>query len=195
MMPNFTKSVVASGDDGYAIFSGGFNNAGTTMLAGQDDPGGGSLEVRAFARFTSVTIPQYSIITAASITFYNTSYGGPAGNVYLLGGFNGADNPAAPTTKDELWALAFATGYINVNNPGTGTVTITGLATSFQNVVNRSGWVNGNAAIFFMIDNGSTGDRKWVIGTYDGSYAASISIDYIIPGGGEPVSVTPYMMV
>lgn len=194
-MPNFTKSVVANGDDGWARNDGSFSSTGTTMFAGQDDPGGGSQECRAFARFTGVTIPQYSIVTAASITFYNTSYGGPAGTISLTWGFVAADNQAAPTDKAGVWALSYSTGSSGGTDPGTGTVTLTGLATSAQNVFGRAGWANGNALVFLLKDNGGSGDRKWVLGTYDGSYAASISIDYIIPGGGEPVSVTPYMMV
>lgn len=187
-----TKNVAASGDDGYGGNWGFFDNSGSGMLAGQDDPGGGSQARWSFARYTGVPIPRSSKINSCSVTFYNTSYGGPAGNVYLYGGFVAADNQAAPTTKDELFALGFTTGYVSVNDPATGTVEITGLAASFQNLVNRDGWVAGNAAVFLLTDNGSTGDRKWVIGTYDGSYAALLSVDFT-PPGGEPVSVTPFM--
>jgi len=193
-MATFTKSVSAGADDGFASADGGFDNANALVYHGQDDPGGGTHEQRGFHRWTNITIPPKSTINSASVTLYNCSYGGPAGNIYLYVGFHAADNPSAPAAYADVWALSFA-GSIAANNPGTGTVTISGLASSLQSVVNRAGWASGNALIFFNTDNGSTSDRKWLTGSYNGGYYDYLSVDYTPPPGGNPVSVTPYIMV
>lgn len=193
-MTTFTASVAAGGDDGWGDAGGAFDSGSAYVLHGQNDTGGGSKECRGFHRWTSVNILPKSIINSASVTFYNCSYGGPSGNIYLYIGFHNADSPAAPTSKAEVWALSFA-GSITANNPGTGTVTITGLASALQSVIDRAGWVSGNALILFNTDNGSTGDRKWTTGSYNGGYYDYLSVDYTPPPGGEPVSVTPYIMV
>lgn len=176
-MTAFTKSVSAAGDDGYAESGGGFNNTNAYVMVGSNDPGGGAQTVHGFYRFTAITIDRLSPINSASVTLYNCSTGGPAGNIYTYQGFVAADNQAAPTDKAGVWALSLASGYVTVNNPGSGTVVISGLATSLQSVIDRTGWANGNAVVLKLQDNGSTGDRKWTPGAYSG-YAALLSVDY-----------------
>lgn len=191
-MPIFTKSVAATGDDGHG-WAGGVDLTGTNIIQGQDDPGGGTHALKSFLRFTVVDIPPKSIINSGKITVYNASYGGPAGNVYLYGGFMDVDNPSAPTDWAGISALT-QTSAQAYNNPGTGTIDLTGLGAGLQTIVNRAGWALGNAVIFSNIDNGSTGDRKWLFNSYTGATPALLTIDYI-PPGGELVSITPFMMI
>lgn len=182
-MTTLTKSIAAGGSDGYAEADSAFSNTNTYVMQGQNDSGGGSHEVRGFYHWTNITIPPSSIINSTQVTWYNASYGGPAGNVNIRGGFVAADNPSAPTDKAGVWALSLASGYVDRTNPGTGTVTVTGLGTSFGNVIARSGWASGNSVIFLWIDNGSSGDRKWVTGSYEGGYYTYLEVDYTPPGG------------
>ncbi|WP_118976201.1 metallophosphoesterase [Taibaiella koreensis] len=140
-------------------------------------------------RFTNITIPPGSVIQNAYIQFSTKGDKNPVlGNAYLS--IQDADNPAtfggnfnitsrARIADSVLWpgstSSTWGTSSAGVAGPDQKTPE---LKTLVQAVINRSGWVSGNALVFFI--TGPDGVRN--ANSYDnpplGSGAAKLVIQY-----------------
>lgn len=178
-MPTFTATVNASANDA--------DQAGSTM-----DITGSALNANSATqyvgyRFTNVTIPAGSTITAATLNVevYSGSYDDPDVTIYA----DDSDSAAAfTTTANDISGRTqtTATTAWNATAIGTGIKTTPDFKTSVQEVIDRAGWASGNAmAIIYKGNSGSAiRTRAWDAGT--GS-PAEISITYTAPaGGGQP---------
>ncbi len=112
-----------------------------------------------FVRFPAVTIPKDAIIETAYVRFIAYDYGTvePC-NVNCH--FNDVDDAVAPTTGEEAIALALTAAvawdsipYWTQGLPYSSPE----LKTIFQPIVNRAGWVSGNAAQIVFKNNASAG--------------------------------------
>lgn len=150
-MANFTPAAV--GDDGFWKPSASwFQNAAGYLGLGNS---GGSYH--GFIRFPNVTIPSGSLITAAELKIKCSA---PSPNVVCRTRtyFNAADNPSAPGNLAACEALSLTTNYYDaVVSPmgATETLTLTLPVALLQEIIDRPGWVGGNALLAVVKDNGS----------------------------------------
>lgn len=150
-MANFTPAAV--GDDGFWKPSASwFQNA-----AGYLGLGNSSGSFHSFIRFPNVTIPSGSLITAAELKIKCSA---PSPNVVCRTRtyFNAEDNPSAPGDLAACEALSLTTNYYDAVVSPMGaidTLTLTLPVALLQEIIDRPGWVGGNALLAVVKDNGS----------------------------------------
>jgi hypothetical protein len=137
-------------------------------------------------RFLAVAVPQGATITSATLTLIVGGAAVGAGTGASLGVWKGvaSDNaPAwtttAPNTGSRTTASVTALGSTTLETSRAHTVT-----SIVQEIVNRAGWVSGNAMAFAGDPTGAThycGFYDYVDNT---SKAATLSITYASGGGG-----------
>ncbi len=96
-------------------------------------------------RFTNVTVPQNATITSATISFYVDSVNNSVANSCSVK-LQAADNPL--TFAATKWNISLRPTTVNGGSFGastTGWNDSTDISAAVQEVVNRSGWVSGNA--------------------------------------------------
>lgn len=139
-------------------------------------------------RFTSVTVPKDSTISSATITLQASALVGTITNVHSVFYGEAADNPdvfgsgrlpsgVSPTTASATW------------NPSAWTTDTTyslTVTTIVQELVNRAGWVSGNAMAF--TGNGNTSSSTSYASAYESSGGgvhtfATLAIDYVDAAG------------
>lgn len=135
-------------------------------------------------RFTNITIPQGATINSATITFRGTLGAGPVGNTVksLIKGI-AEDNTAAwsstsrpsqrtKTTASVVWDFTIVTPPASKT-----TVDFTSVV---QEIINRAGWVSGNAMGIVIEDNASTAGNFQSFEYYENqpTLTAEISINY-----------------
>jgi hypothetical protein len=184
--------VGASADDCYTRWDGSawqFSTTSNYQSVGWGDSssyakrGGG-------IRFTNVTIPQGTTITAAYLTF-RCNYANSGANCLTkikgeasdnaapfsdYSNFSGRSRISASVNWDNIPAWSSDTDY---NSPDISSI--------IQEIVNRPGWASGNALVIFWddFDDRSThAIGNWRAAySYDGSttYASKLHIEYEIP--------------
>lgn len=143
----------------------------------------------AWFRFTSVTIPKNSTISAATLTVYASVSGSGTvvNNIYG----EAADNSAVITVDDTIGSRSFGTvgaNSWNMSNPAAGgdPIISSDIADVIQQVVNRSGWASGNALLLRVVTAsiGAKGSSRTIRTLDNGSTpkAAVLSITYSPPG-------------
>jgi hypothetical protein len=146
-------------------------------------------------RFTNVTIPKNATIVNARIQFESDSGNTAAANFtirahaadnapgFTTAAFNASSRPT--TTASTAWAPGAWSG-IGVSGPAQLT---SNFASVLQELVNRPGWVSGNAAAIII-----TGTGKRTAESFDGggqAAAAELTVSYTVaPGGDAPPSVS-----
>ncbi len=155
-----TFSVTSGADDGY--WTGvGFNNSLLSIAIGDSN---------GFMRFSNVTIPQGATITSAHVELigYNNF---PDANVDTRIYANDIDNASAPTTRAEAESASLTTASVAWNDLpiwSSGLVVDTpDISDVIQEVVDRSGWISGNAMMVLLIDNGSTANNNRYATAYE----------------------------
>lgn len=150
-MPTFTQEVTVSANDGWGSSAGGgsFQSTGATYLGKSDLDGSGDTGELTWCwwRFTNVTIPKNSTVSAAYLELTASSNAQRTHNLAVRVGPEAADNPAAPTTGPDLFARTL-TNYVEWNLPATspnGEYQTPSLATPLTSHFARSGWASGNA--------------------------------------------------
>ena len=177
-MTTFTKRVVAGGDDGYAYDSGTFNSNLAYFVIGHFD----DASQQAFCRFTNVTIPKGATIVSAKVSLQAYSdYSATTCNVTVA--CEAADNPAAPTTKADLYGRSRTTGtaWSSISSWTNNSVYDTpDIAADVQEVVDRAGWASGQAMQVFFDDNSSSAAAFRAGDSYDGSSTtcALLTVEY-----------------
>ena len=183
-MTIWNGSIAATGDDG-------FDNAGTLFTTNSYLYFGNSsgLDANAFFRFTNVTIPKNSTVSACVLTVKAHSTASVSGvNVKI--GCSNEDNAAAPTTASDFDGRTFA-GTTATWTPATSwllnnTYASADFSSSAQSLFARSGWSSGNSMLVVIRNNGSTGGSAKTPYDYsNGSGSATISITYSPPAAGK----------
>jgi len=152
-----SRSVVWGTDDGYTVeTSSTFDNTSQSFEVGERAGGPGA--ENAFMRFRNVTVPNGATITAAHIEIVatgGTTTGSVVSNIYA----DDIDDAVAPTDDTEHDALTRTTAFTAWDNPAawrTGTTyNSPDIASVIQEVVDRAGWVSGNALQILWDDDGS----------------------------------------
>lgn len=140
-------------------------------------------------RFTSVTIPKNSTISAATLTVYASTAGSGTITNAIYG--EAADNSAVITTDDTIGSRSFGTVGANawaMSNPASAgdPIISSDISDVIQQIVSRSGWASGNALLLRVVTTitGGKGSTRSVR-TLDNSFspkAAVLSITYSPPG-------------
>lgn len=106
-----------------------------------------------FVRIPKITIPQgVSIISA--ILYFTIAPGGYQVANYIK--INESDNAVAPTDKDSFLALAWSDNQVTLPNIGAAeAITSVDVKILLQEIVNRLGWVSGNAIMFRLNSSSS----------------------------------------
>jgi hypothetical protein len=177
----------ASSDDAYAT-----NNATAATLTGHIEfVGEGSTVATVALRFTGVTIPQGTVITSAILTLKAASSYSTGNSIKGKAACQDADNPGTFTT---------ANGNLNTTNrPRTAYSTTWSLPTvtaetdytkditaQVQAILNRGGWVSGNAIVVLIDDDGSTLSEWQDMYSYDDATSKAAKLDITYPAGGLP---------
>ena len=206
-MTTLNLQVNTSGGDAHA---GSINNdSGRTVTTGANinsltdnplSPGshGNNDEYTAAFRFTGVTVPQGSTINSASFKLTGqATYNAGANTVSFLVSAEAHDNAPALVATGSGENLRSSTG--TAPRPRTTAVSAAWNQTSIvvdteysidvtsviQEIVNRAGWVSGNAILIIVDTNTTTTLNEWQdYYSYDGSTtkAAKLDIDYTVAG-------------
>jgi len=142
-----------SGDDGYRIV-GGFFIINSYNRMGNDE---GNID-HCFIRFPGVVIPQGVTITSAHIDFSGINYAA-IGDLYtdIDIYFEDSDDAIAPTSGAEFDVLTLTTATVVWSDPsGEKTFeikTTPSLVAIVQEIVDRVGWVSGNAMMAVFKSN------------------------------------------
>jgi type IV pilus assembly protein PilY1 len=180
-MTTINLQVGASSDDAR-------QNSGVVGLTGAGINAGGVNQQLGF-RFTNVTVPNAATVTSAILSLYVTSTANDTPNGATVG-MEAADN-----------AGTFTTGANNITNrtrtsttawsgtdigAGWQTVDVTSYV---QTVVNRAGWVSGNAMAAILY--GVTGSDV-TITAWDGTPSQAAKLDITYTAGGVPAKAMMY---
>ncbi len=193
-MPVFYPAL--SGDDGFFRADGLQIITGFSYLRMGNSGGEVPYSADLFVRFPAVTIPKDSTIETAYVRFVARDYGTvePC-NVNCH--FNDVDDAIAPTTGEEAIALALTSPvpwdsipYWEKGLPYSSPE----LKTIFQAIVNRAGWVSGNAAQIVFKNNASAGAARRQPSAFDylgGAEKAELHITVTTPPPpGQPSHLT-----
>lgn len=163
-MATFSTSVAAGADDGaFDVVGSGYSNTGTNFVVG--DASGTVYNKTVFMRFTSVTIPRDSVITAATLTI--TATGGsvtPLQTVHIRA--EAADSPATVASRADGLArtkTTAQTSWSGMTAISSGTYTTADFSSALQEVVSRTGWASGNAVQLFLSSDTTTFGTAWQI--------------------------------
>jgi hypothetical protein len=143
-------------------------------------------------RFAGVTIPNGATINSATLDFYSSGTAIGTSPLVIFYG-NAIDNATTfntttekPESKARTTATVAKTYTSALWNPtiGFGIETVD-MATIVQEIINRAGWVSGNALSILAYDNGSANSTYIGISTYDNAStkAAKLTIGYTTGGG------------
>lgn len=146
-----------------------------------------------FARIASVAVPSGATIDAAYLRLSSLVTLAPT-TFYASCWMVDADNPATPTTYDAIESAPRTAASSSWNNPAVTNgawVNTSSLAAAIQEVIDRPGWVSGNAMIAAVENNGSGASTYLPFASYNtsSSYAPILHIEYST--GGSPVSILP----
>lgn len=171
-----TLNLTTSANDSDTHASSGATDAGkrpglgTVSDASLLAPGshGGNDEYSAAVRFTSVTIPQGTVLTSALFSLRATAtYDASPNVIKLIVSCQAADNAGAlatsgstdldgatraGTTADTTWTVTSVTG---------GTRYTADITTAVQEVIDRAGWASGNAIVVLVDTHADTTLGEW----------------------------------
>ena len=167
-------AIAASGDDGYSATGDTFNS--TSILIAAGTTGGGDV-LDAWLRFLNVTIPQGSTIKTAVLTLKAQAAGGTVTNIRTKIFGDDSDNATAPTTHQVHAAKVRTTAGVDWDPAEWTNLEVydsPDITAVIQEIIDRPGWVSGNALQILLDDDGSI----------DNSNITGDSFDYL--GGQEP---------
>jgi hypothetical protein len=187
-MSTFSRRITAGSDDGDNLTDYGWYGSSNYVLLGRHnfeltDP----LSYNGAFRFTNVTIPSGSVINSVYITF-TADDGNLSGNdadVQFKVRCIDEDNTATFTSNPYTRSKTTAQYEWDPTIPDTDnyTVTSSNLKDIVQEVIDRPGWVSGNALGFLFEDRATPGYNVASIYSYEGSSSkcALVEIDYTPP--------------
>lgn len=149
----------------------------TYCAFGRADPEGNTNVVHSGVRFTSVMIPKGSTIKSAILRLVaSDSVSGTTVNATIKG--ENVNHAIAFSTYANFTGRARTAASVAWNNIGGWTAGSTystpDLKTIIQAIVNRAGWVSGNALVLFIENNASTIGKYREFASWDHlTYAAA----------------------
>lgn len=148
-----THRISNEADDGYITW-GSLNPDGLILGTDYQAP-----DSQAYLRFPGMTIPRGATIASATLTL--TPEWADTGDLAVLVRGAATDNFAQPTTSAAVSGQALTTASAALNVPNsvwlTGNPVTVDVTSVIQAIVNRSGWLSGNALGLITSDNGTTG--------------------------------------
>lgn len=164
-MATFSGPVTAGGDDGH-ISTTAFSNTASAFNFGSLS----SVKRDCWIRFTSVTIPQGSTVSAATVDYYaNATLTGTTCNCTIY--CNDEDDAAAPTDRADYEAKSVTTANTAWNSIPTQTsgvqYTTADFTSAAQEVLDRAGWASGNAMMVLIKNNGSSASAMRGASSYE----------------------------
>jgi hypothetical protein len=145
-----------------------------------------------FVRFTGVTIPAGSTITAAKLSLYYYAADSPtACTIYA----EDAAAPTAPTTPSDADGRTKTTENISITSPITGTwFDSSDIKAIIQELVNSYSYASGAAMQFFILSPTGSGTHFAAIEYYesDPTRAAKLHIEYT---SGGAITITDSMLM
>lgn len=200
-------------DSGRTVTTGGIVIDSAHVTSSILSPGshGGNDEYSAGARFTNVTVPQGATITSATFILtaqatYNAgsntisylvsaeaSNNGPAFSVAQPGDcLRSASAPVGSNARPRTTAVSAAWNQNSVTANTEYSIDVTSVV---QEIINRAGWVSGNAINIIVDTNTTTTQGEWQdYYSYDGSTtkAPKLNIVYSTGGLAIPVLINQY---
>lgn len=213
-MATLNLQVNASAGD---VHAGSINNdsgrnvtSGASILSLTNNPlspgsHGGNNEHSAALRFTNVTIAQGATINSATFILTAQATYNAGGNTvsYLVSGQANDNAPALATStniqtssRPRTTAVSAAWNQTSVVVDTEYSIDVTSVV---QEIINRAGWVSGNAILILVDTNTTTTLGEWQdYWAYDGSTtkAAKLNIDYGSAGGQPTIKrfgAVPYV--
>lgn len=180
-MPTLNLQVGANADDVYHVGSSAWNAITTNAWIGNNGGSGGDR----WSRFTNVTIPQGATITAATMQFFSTSAGAVNGFAATIK-CDASDNSTVPADGSAWSARTFTTGTAwTMSSPYTtgAFITTADITAEIQAIINRAGWVSGNAISVDVRNNASPSNAYIAAQTHEGSAGNSAKLDITYSSG------------
>lgn len=165
-MSLISKSPAVTADDCYITFpAGGFVNNSFCMFGNF-----GTNDASSYIRFPNVDIAQGTTILAAGITLIASSGNSGLGMKVHISAED-SDSSVAPTSHNEFDALVRTTEFVQWNDiPVITDYTVYStpdLTAVIQEIINRPGWVSGNAIGIILDDDDSSGNTGRYLCTVD----------------------------
>lgn len=202
-MPTLNLTLAANLDDAHeSSFANNSGKAPTGSTVVTDgallSPGshGSNDEYSAACRFTGVTIPQAATITSATFSMRgNATYNASPNVVKFHVSCQAADNAGAlstaagdlnstnrpRTTADTAWTQTSVTG---------GSRSSVDITAAVQEVINRAGWVSGNALVVLIDTHADTSVGEWQdydpFNTAGAANGPKLDIVYTAGGAASP---------
>lgn len=180
-MSTLSTNIATSWDDAYVLNGSSFVQSNTTLLFSSFL---GFLLTNVYCRFQNITVPKDAIINSAYIEFVADATESASLTINITG--HAADNSASFTGAADLEARPSTTASVSWNIPAWtagSSYQTDSLTNIIQEIVNRSGWVSGNALTIMMKNTGSYNART--ARSYDyGSSIPFLYINYTAGGGG-----------
>lgn len=180
---------VSAGSDDAEERSGGSVDVASSDLELVTD---GSAVQTVGVRFPALAVPRGAQVTAASIQFQTDEVSTDTASLTIRG--QAADNAATfSTATGNVSGRARTTAATTWSPPAWSTVGAKGaeqrtpdLAGVVQEVVNRSGWVSGNALAFVI-----TGSGRRTAEAFEGGAPPVLQVSYVTGGGGGTTNSAP----
>lgn len=183
-MAAWTGQVAASTDDARSIAGGGsYTTTATSQFLGKYSDGN---DYWNGFRWLNVAIPQGMTISSATLDLYSSQQTGGT-TAKTIWHAEAADNPATFSTSRKPNGLTLTTAsdaadllISNFTGLGFG-VQPFNVTNSVQEIINRPGWVSGNALVLIGHDNGSAASNYVGMSTYDRATTrgATLTINYV----------------
>ena len=172
--------VEAGADDGqYTVNWATFSATGTQDRAGKSST---TDNWDTILRFSNCTIPAKAKIVSASIELYQVqTVSGKDINLTIVG--NDADNAAAPANASEYANLVLTTATVAWELEAitaTGFLKSPDITSIIQEIVDRAGWVSGNA-VQILVKNNNSGTNSYLLSytcNQGASYGAKLNVEY-----------------
>ena len=150
-------------DDGYVNLIAQTQNVGaTTMNFGRNING---QEVTSFARFPNIVVGQGGVVSTALLTLYTATLqnGGPT--FYISG--KDVDNAGTYTAIADIVPTTETNALVTGPTLTVSTSFTVDVTNIVQEIVNRAGWVSGNAIMFYLINTDINSSRTANVNTFE----------------------------
>lgn len=160
---------LSSGNDMFWSIGGGLNNF---VVVGNIS---GSAEDSA-VRFRNVTVPQGTVLTAASVRLYKQSPAVAGSVLYTVKGIdedNTSDFTTNPMGRSDTSAQHDGATSANLTNAYVGFDVLA----EMNEIVARGGWSSGNSIGFKLLDHGTSTANARITDLYDGNSSTDAYLD------------------
>lgn len=145
----------------------------------------------------SVNLSKGQVITSATLKV--RAVHADTSTILVKFGCENADNPAAPTTKEDLEARVLTAAYLEYTSNAewvVGTEYSFDVTTAVQEVLDRAGWLSHNTLAILIKDNNTGTDnvRQFATTENETYEAAILEIVYSPAGGPTTIAVSPTLI-